>query len=326
MPKRVTQAISKIHDVIQSKYYGCGLPIPDALEESSVLDLGCGTGRDVYLLSQLVGPKGFAFGLDMTDEQLAVAKEYVDYHMKTFGYDKPNVDFQKGYIERLTELGMPGRFDLIVSNCVINLAMDKTAVLKGSWEVLKVGGEVYFSDIYSSAVIPESLRQDKVIWGECLSGALYWKDLMKICADLGFSRPAVVDSKSVPIGNDQIEKMLTDANLKFASVTYRFFKLDKSAESSSMSAKYKGTILGQESEFKFSEGVKFPANKPVDVNPELALILTQSRYKNHFDLSKSSPEGVKIEEIDPFTVLADGGKSSGGCCGPSSGSSKGGCC
>ena len=95
---------SQIDNEILTKFYGCGSPIPPALEGCTILDLGCGTGRDVFIASRLVGPAGFAYGVDMTDEQLDVARKHLDSQMKRFGYSKPNVEFKKGYIEDLEAL------------------------------------------------------------------------------------------------------------------------------------------------------------------------------------------------------------------------------
>lgn len=97
------------------------------------------------------------------------------------GFAKPNVEFKKGYIERLEELNLPeNSFDIIVSNCVINLVADKKAVLAGAYRLLKPGGEIYFSDVYADRRVPVTLQQDPVLWGECLTGALYWNNFLQL--------------------------------------------------------------------------------------------------------------------------------------------------
>ncbi len=107
----------------------------------------------------------------MTDEQLRIAQQYAVYHAEQFGFD--NVRFIKGYIEKLTELDLaPGSFDVIVSNCVINLSPDKSAVMQGIYDLLKPGGEFYFSDVYSDRRVPDAVKFDPVLYGECLGGAL----------------------------------------------------------------------------------------------------------------------------------------------------------
>ena len=95
---------------MRGKYYGCGIVVPAALQVFRVLDLGSGSGRDVYLISQLVGLEGEVVGVDIDpDEQLATANAYIDWHMRQFGYARSNVTFLKGYIEKLGELGSPRR-------------------------------------------------------------------------------------------------------------------------------------------------------------------------------------------------------------------------
>ena len=142
-PPHIRKALSRIHEEVLDRFYGCGFSVPDDLAGLSVLDLGCGAGRDCYILSQLVGSKGRVVGVDMTDEQLAVANRHREHHAKNFGYKRSNVEFRKGNIERLEEAGLEeASFDLIVSNCVINLARDKELVFREAWRTLKAGGEL----------------------------------------------------------------------------------------------------------------------------------------------------------------------------------------
>ena len=182
--------LANVHEEVRAKYYGCGIVVPAALEAARVLDLGSGSGRDVYMMAQLVGPKGEVVGVDMTVEQLATAQAHIDWHMRRFGYARPNVRFLKGYIEKLGELRLePASFDVIVSNCVINLSIDKPAVLRGAYDLLKPGGELYFADVYCDRRLPDSVRADPVLYGECLGGALYWNDFLAKAKRAGFLDP-----------------------------------------------------------------------------------------------------------------------------------------
>src|SRR5690554_3925486 len=88
-PRHVAATLENIHDDVMSRFYGCGFPIPVALRGATVVDLGCGTGRDVYAISQLVGEHGFVHGVDMTAEQLELATETIGWHMERFGYTEP---------------------------------------------------------------------------------------------------------------------------------------------------------------------------------------------------------------------------------------------
>lgn len=142
VPESLKPLLAKVHPQVMERYYGCGLVAPELLSGRRVLDLGCGAGCDVYLLSQLVGEHGHVIGVDMTEEQLAVARAQEEYHREAFGYERSNVTLLHGYIERLEDLDIePGSIDVIVSNCVINLSPDKAAVLRGAQRLLAPGGE-----------------------------------------------------------------------------------------------------------------------------------------------------------------------------------------
>ena len=140
-PEHLKPLLARLHDEVVSRYYGCGLVAPEQLQGMRILDLGSGSGRDVYLLSALVGEQGEVVGVDMTDEQLEVARRHQDYHRDAFGYTNSNVRFLKGYIEALDTLDLEdGYFDIVISNCVINLSTDKAKVLRDVKRLLKPGG------------------------------------------------------------------------------------------------------------------------------------------------------------------------------------------
>ena len=163
IPLHIRPLLANLEDEVVARSYGCGSPIPASLEGMTVLDLGCGTGRDVYIASQLVGEAGTVIGLDMTDEQLEVAIRTQDAHAKRFGHAKSNVRFVKGLLEDLGAAGIEeSSIDVVISNCVLNLAPDKRPVLSEIFRVLKPGGELYFSDIYSDRRLSEEDRKSVV--------------------------------------------------------------------------------------------------------------------------------------------------------------------
>ena len=150
---------------------------------------------------------GEVVGVDMTDEQLATANGHLDWQQERFGYPRSNVRFLKGYIEKLDELDLaPESFDVIVSNCVINLSVDKPAVFRGAHRLLKTGGELYFSDVYCDRRLPDYVRADPVLYGECLGGALYWNDFLPIAKEAGFLDPRLVTSKPIGITNEAVKR------------------------------------------------------------------------------------------------------------------------
>jgi SAM-dependent methyltransferase len=118
----------------------------------------------------------------MTAAQLETARAHVGALTSTLGYPQPNLKFVEGMIEFLAAAGVaPESMDLIISNCVINLSPDKAAVVQSCYESLRPGGELYFSDVYCDRRLPQSVREDDVMLGECLGGALYVEDFKRIC-------------------------------------------------------------------------------------------------------------------------------------------------
>src|SRR5574339_231802 len=145
---------------------GCGNPtaLIDLQPSQTVLDLGSGGGIDVLLSARRVGPSGRAYGLDMTDEMLALARE----NQRKAGVT--NVEFLKGEIEHVP---LPGdSVDVIISNCVINLSADKDAVLAEAFRVLKPGGRVAVSDVVVRGAVPAEIRRSVELWIGCVAGAL----------------------------------------------------------------------------------------------------------------------------------------------------------
>lgn len=288
MPEWLKPLLLRIHPEVLSRYYGCGLVCPPLLQGLRVLDLGCGSGRDVYALAQLVGPKGEVIGVDMTDEQLAVANAQQDWHAKTFGY--ANVRFIKGYIEKLDELDLqPGSFDVIVSNCVINLSPDKAAVLRGVHRLLKPGGEFYFSDVYADRRVPDAVRDDSVLYGECLGGALYWNDFFRLANAAGFVDPRLVEDRPLAVTDAHLARQI--GNLRFFSATFRLFKLDaleSACEDYGQAVIYRGTIdqgTGSHSphHFVLDKHHEIATGRVFPVCGNTWRMLSETRFAPHFD-------------------------------------------
>jgi arsenite methyltransferase len=318
-PKYIREALSAVADEVQAKYYGCGLTIPSHVEGLRILDLGSGSGRDCYIASKLGGQNAYVVGVDMTDNQLAVANNYIDYHTDKFGYTKPNVEFIKGNIEELDKLNLDeNSFDLIISNCVINLAEDKQKVLNDVYRLLKPGGEMYFSDVYSDRRVPMDLQKNRVLWGECISGALYWNDFLNIAKKAGFTDPRAVEDKPVTVENEELEELIGD--IKFYSVTYRLFKieeLESDCEDYGQAVVYKGTLKESRQSMLLDDHHNFPKGKMMTVCGNTYRMLNDTRYKDHFEFYGDWSTHYGIFEgcggSMPFTVQADGSLA-GSCC------------
>lgn len=285
MPTYVKAVLSQLHDEVLMRYYGCGLVMPLDLTGMRILDLGCGAGRDVYALSRLVGENGTVVGVDMTQEQLAVARSHQQWHADAFGYAKSNVEFHHGFIEKLDDLELePGSFDIIVSNCVINLATDKGAVLRGAHRLLKPGGEMYFSDVYADRRVPDVMARDEVLYGECLSGALYWNDFLTFAKGAGFDDPRLVEHRPLTIENPELEARV--APLTFISATYRLFKLaglETACEDYGQAVIYKGSIEHAPHGFVLDDHHYMETGKVFPVCGNTWKMLAETRFAPHFD-------------------------------------------
>ena len=321
IPDYLKRAFSNVHDEVAARYYGCGLVMPQKLEGMRILDLGSGSGRDCYVLAQLVGEQGAVVGVDMTDEQLEVANRHVDWHTEKFGYKKSNVQFLKGYIEKLDELDLAHEsFDIIVSNCVINLSPDKEAVLEQAYRLLKPGGELYFSDVYSDRRVEQSLVDDPVLYGECLSGALYWNDFQNLAKKTGFIDPRLVEDRPLGIDNAKIAALI--GHISFFSATYRLFKLaglETHCEDYGQAVVYRGGIDQNEHHFLLDKHHLIEKGKVFPVCGNTYRMLNESRFAAHFEFIGNADTHYGIFDgcgtALPFSDASIISKESeGGCC------------
>ena len=184
---------------------GCGNPT--ALIEleagQTVLDLGSGGGIDVLLSAKRVGPTGKVYGLDMTDEMLALARENQQKAGAT------NVEFLKGEIEQIP---LPDNsVDVIISNCVINLSADKAQVLREAFRVLKPGGRFAVSDVVVRGEVPAAVRKSMELWVGCVAGALHENDYRAFLSSAGFESVDVEPWRVYEV--EDAKQFLTEAGL-----------------------------------------------------------------------------------------------------------------
>jgi arsenite methyltransferase len=301
--------IADVHPEVRERFYGCGSPLPPAVEGCTVLDLGCGSGRDCYVLSRLVGAAGRVIGLDMTPEQLAVARRHLHWHAERYGYPAPNVDFREGLIEDLREAGIAdASVDVVVSNCVLNLSPQKPQVFAEIFRVLKPGGELYFSDVFSDRRLPPGLRADPVLLGECLAGALYVEDFRRLMAQLGCADVRQVTSAPIALLDPVIEAKVGFAS--FRSLTFRVFKLplEDRCEDYGQLATYRGTIGGHPHAFDLDDHHRFETARPLRICGNTADMLGGSRLAPHFALHGDKARHFGLFDCTPAsgaTVSAD---------------------
>ena len=184
---------------------GCGNPtaLIDLRPGETVLDLGSGGGIDVLLSAERVGPTGKAYGLDMTDDMLALARE----NQRQAGVT--NVAFLKGEIENIP---LPDNsVDVVISNCVINLSADKDRVLREAFRVLKPGGRFAVSDVVVRGSVPEAVRKSMLLWVGCIAGALEEDDYIAKLTGAGFEDATVESTRVYNV--EDARQFLTEAGL-----------------------------------------------------------------------------------------------------------------
>jgi len=184
---------------------GCGNPtaLIELKPGETVLDLGSGGGIDVLLSAKRVGPTGKAYGLDMTDDMLALARE----NQRLAGVG--NVEFLKGEIENIP---LPDNsVDVVISNCVINLSADKDRVLREAFRVLKPGGRFAVSDVVVRGEVPDEVRKSMLLWVGCIAGALEEKEYAAKLARAGFARISMEPTRVYSV--EDARSFLTEAGI-----------------------------------------------------------------------------------------------------------------
>jgi arsenite methyltransferase len=192
---------------------GCGSPtaVASLKKGEVVLDLGSGSGIDVFIAASKVGPKGRVIGVDMTKEMVSRAKRLA----KANGYK--NVEFRLGEIEKMPV--EDGSVDTVISNCVINLSTDKDKVFREALRVLKPGGRLTISDIVSDKPVPAALKDDLDAWSACIAGALEKSDYLGKMADAGFGKVEITAERDF-----YVETVEDGKQHKFLSITVKAHK------------------------------------------------------------------------------------------------------
>lgn len=252
--------------------YGCGTPagLATVRPGETVLDIGSGGGIDCFEAARRVGPSGRVIGIDMTDEMLAMARRNVPIVTKSLGYPAPNVEFRKGHAENLPV--EDGTIDLIISNCVINLAPDKTKVFREMFRAIRPGGRFTISDIVADQPVPRYLVHDTQKWGDCLSGALPAWEYLGGLVQAGFL--GVHQMKFTPWS-------VIDG-IHFFSLTLTGYKLSDAAESHGV--RY-ATLVGPFSRVVDELGQTYHRGKAESVSTRTVQLLTTPPFERFFLLS-----------------------------------------
>lgn len=314
-PAWLRDLAGRIVPEVSERFYGCGAPIPPAIEGCTVLDLGCGTGRDAFLCAALAGPRGRVIGVDMTAEQLAIARRHADEQTRRLGLPRCNVSFREGYIEDLAAAGIEdASVDVVISNCVVNLSPARERLFSEVFRVLRPGGELLFSDVFADRRLPAGLREDETLLGECLAGAMYFEDLRRTLAGLGVPDVRVVSSRPLRVEDPDLVRKIGPA--RFSAVTVRAFRLDDledRCEDYGQIATYRGGIRGQEHRFVLDDHHEFVAEKPEPVCGNTASMLAGTRLARFFEVRGDRSRHFGLFDCAPAASGAPDGATDG-CC------------
>uniref|UniRef100_A0A0B7B268 Arsenite methyltransferase n=1 Tax=Arion vulgaris TaxID=1028688 RepID=A0A0B7B268_9EUPU len=302
LPERINNLIHQLSEETMKRYYGSGIVIPENIKGARILDIGCGSGSLVYILSKLVGPSGYVVGIDICPTSIALAKQESAHHATVWGYDKPNFEFHVANAERLLELNFEP-FDLIVSNGVFCLVPDKQRAFNAVAALLKTRGQFYINDVYTQTVQPDETKQNEKLWSLGTAGSMIWSDLKDTVAKEGFTTPYLTQVASVNIKNEEFKKQLNYA--EYACAAWRLFKLGEKDKRGPATVTYRGNIEDYEEAFPWDINLVFVKGQPVNVDSELASILAFTSFKDNFDISDYSGTVETKKNQDPFKRLAD---------------------
>lgn len=281
--------LSHIPKEVAEISYGCGSPVGQAgLREGEImLDLGSGGGIDCFIASKHVGKTGKVYGIDMTEEMLKVSRSNAALVVKNLGYN--NIEFKQGFLEDIPIEDMS--VDLVTSNCVINLSTKKNDVFKEIYRILKPNGRFLIADIISEVEVPEEMKNNKELWGECISGALTLKEFLNYAKDNQF--------KGLRIKKDYLWKEVN--NIKFYSYIIKGFKFISNknlCEDKSVFATYVGPF-----DSVTFQGTTFHISTPVKINKNTENLMSSHSYRGQFIITDSKIE--KPTETDPESSCCD---------------------
>lgn len=277
IPEEARGLLYNVSAEIKNTFHEFGAPLPPLLEGCTVLDLGCGSGRDTYLAAQLVGPKGKVIGVEPNEERLAIARKYLAQEIKQFGYDECNVELHQGVPENLSFI-FDGTIDVVISNCTFNLSPDKERYIAEVKRVLKDGGEWYFTDVFTDRRIPQATSDKVENIAMRLGGAMFIEDFRRMAQAAGFHDPRYLMTWKTPVSD---EEQAVFPDIAFATITSRLINSELTSdhcEDYGEEITYNGELPDYPEFFLFDKDIKFPAGKACHVCDNVSVLAHATRY------------------------------------------------
>jgi len=262
--------LSHIPSEVMDISYGCGSPVNRAniAPGESMVDLGSGGGIDCFIAAKIVGQGGKVTGVDMTENMLANARKNAEQVSKNLGYS--NVEFKHGFLESIPMDDQSA--DVVTSNCVINLSTDKEEVFREIHRILKPGGRFVIADIISDKPVPQEMRNNRELWGECVSGALTLDEF------INYSKQT--DFHGFTLQKDYLWKVVEGIRFySYILTAYKPAPVEQSCCPGKVQVIYAGPLQAVT-----LQSIQFPMGTPIEVDEDFASMLESNPYRDMFNI------------------------------------------
>ena len=278
IPGEAREKLFNVAAEIKNTFHEFGAPLPPLLEDCTVVDLCCGSGRDTYLAAQLVGPAGKVVGVEPNASRLAIAQKYLAKEIKQFGYETSNVELVQGVPEDLSFIPDQS-VDVVISNCTFNLSPNKGAYIAEVKRILKPQGEWYFTDVFTDRRIPQATSNDVANVAMRLGGAVFVEDFRRMAQAAGFHDPRYVITRKTPVSADEAAVY---PGIAFATITCRLLNSELTSdhcEDYGEEIVYDGSLPDYPDFFLFDKDIRFPAGEARHVCDNVSVLgLEGCRY------------------------------------------------
>ncbi|XP_059142581.1 arsenite methyltransferase-like [Physella acuta] len=303
VPSYAIEILSKISPRSRKTYDGSAIFIPDAIEGARVLDIGCGGGSLSFVLSKLVGPAGYVVGVDFSEDFIQLCQEETAYHMKEWGYSKPNCEFICSDVEKLLDFQLEP-FDVIVSNGLMCLVHNKGKVIQIISRLLKEGGEFYNSDIFSDTKQCEEVKATPLFCCYGLSGAMVWSDLKELTGPYGFSDPYLLyAADTFQFGTEK--NKLDLRGVSYVCAVYRLIKLVPESTGQGAIVSYNGNYEKSQDFLKWDVDTIFKKDVPIKIDGYFASLLAKTKFARFFTFEKYEGQLISKRNQNPFSYLKE---------------------
>jgi ubiquinone/menaquinone biosynthesis C-methylase UbiE len=265
-------------------FRGFDTPLPSVLGGCKVLLLGCGTGRDAFIASKLVGSRGSVLAVDTDAANVKTARSYIKKQMELFGRTHANIQFSCGYPEDMASFdAKDSSFDVVLLNYSFNLALDKKRMITEAWRVLRFGGELYLGALFANCRISAAYLDDRRVRNRVVRGAVYLEDFRRWLRAAGWESFRYMEKRRVVIQDKRQAKALEEVDLTFRVIrAFKLGNLEDLCENYGQSAEYLGTMPGFNQFFDLDDKHRFYVDKPIRVCGNTCALVENTRFARHF--------------------------------------------